>query len=313
MKPTVLLLIVSLATNAVLLLWHFGLFRSAASTPDASGRPSISVATTAGRAAGFTADMPRIAGAWSQLQSDDLPALVTRLRAAGFPSRVIRSIVAAQVAESFASRRREIIAQQEPIPFWQAGAPGGLDPKLMLALLEIDLEQRKTLRALLGPEGAESDGMTALLWRRQFGDEFPLQKADQIGAILADYLVMRQKVQAESVGVPPRPDQRDALDLLEEEQRADIAKVLTPAELENYELRTSRTATVLRSQLAAFAPTEAEFRAIFAVTRSAEARFGSIGDAGNQRQIEGEVRARASAVLGPERFNVFLRTTPFGP
>src|SRR5882672_10132344 len=41
---------------------------------------------------------------WESLRSDDLPSLMARLRAAGFPPNVIRSIIAAQISARYNSR-----------------------------------------------------------------------------------------------------------------------------------------------------------------------------------------------------------------
>ncbi len=80
--------------------------------------------------------------------------------------------------------------------------------------------------------------------------------------------------------------------------------MLTPQELENYELRRSSTASLLHSQLGTFKPTEEEFRAIFHATRAAENQFGSISPGGGTQiqQIRTAVLDQAKILLTPERF-----------
>ena len=85
-----------------------------------------------------------------------------------------------------------------------------------------------------------------------------------------------------------------------------MAKLLTPEELENYDLRSSNTANTLRSQLGTFKPTEEEFRAIFRATRAAEDQYGSLTTAGGSydqlKQIQTAALENAKAVLPPDRF-----------
>ncbi len=65
---------------------------------------------------------------------------------------------------------------------------------------------------------------------------------------------------------------REKLALLNRERRADLERVLTPEELFEYDLRQGPTAMRLRSQLAAFQPTEEEYRAIFTVQHALDRR-----------------------------------------
>src|SRR5438132_12053022 len=43
---------------------------------------------------------------WTTLQADDLPALLQRLRAQGFPIEIIRAILAAQLRAAYAERMK---------------------------------------------------------------------------------------------------------------------------------------------------------------------------------------------------------------
>ena len=52
--------------------------------------------------------------------------------------------------------------------------------------------------------------------------------------------------------------------------RDELAIVLTPQQIENYELRNSDTASNMRYQMQYFEPNEAEFRAIFKAKEAAE-------------------------------------------
>jgi hypothetical protein len=109
------------------------------------------------------------------------------------------------------------------------------------------------------------------------------------------------------------PEDREKLVLLEKEQRADLASVLTPEELENYELRSSSTANTIRSQLSIFKPTEAEFRSLFEATRAAEAQYGALTNGPTSsdqgEKIRNSVLASMQSQMSPERYAELTQAT----
>ena len=301
----VVLLALSLAANAAL---YFQ--RSSAHTapkPRTASADKTNSATTGQTIAATSAadhEVTQLAQTWQRLQSGDLKTFIQQLRAAGFSESMIRSIVAAQIYEQFSARRKALIAQQEDTPYWKAQQRFGLDPKTMSALRELSREQNEQIKALLGPDGVIGNEERQAYQRRQYGD-LPRDKIDQLQNIVSDYSELRQQVYANANGVM-LPEDREKITLLEKEQRTDLAGILTPQEMENYELRSSSTASLLRSQLGTFKPTEEEFRTIFRATRAAEEQYGSISGGvanGNQiRLIQTAVLENTKSLLTPERY-----------
>lgn len=304
----VVLLALSLAANAALYFQQNSTRKpteprvvgaaSAAATDPASSGQTVE-ATKANSAA-----MAQLVQTWQRLQSGDLKQLIQQLRAAGFSESMIRSIISAQVSEQFSARRKALITQQEDTPFWKTQQRLGYDPKTMSALRDLYREQNEQVKALLGPDGVIGSEERLAYQRRQFGD-LPSDKLEQLQNIVSDYSDLRQQVYTNANGVM-LPEDREKISLLEKEQRADLASILTPQEMENYELRSSSTANTLRSQLGTFKPTEAEFRAIFLATRAAEEKYGSIGGGmtnPNQfKQIQATVLEQTKSFLTPERY-----------
>jgi hypothetical protein len=112
------------------------------------------------------------------------------------------------------------------------------------------------------------------------------------------------------------PEDRAKLALLDKEQRVDIAALLTPQELLEYDLRNSSTASQLRSQLAIFNPTEDEFRAIFKIQQAFDDQYGSVSSIAmsmEQRRQRTEAQKQLlpqfQAVLAPDRFAAFQQAT----
>lgn len=296
----------SLAANVVLLAFFLSDKPGQAPVPPTPREPATTALNPQAPAASPPA-LPQVS-----LDSGDLTTLASRLRAAGYSPNLIRAVVTAVVEEQFSARRKAALLAQADQPYWRDRPLGIMDPKTMVALAELRAEQTKLLRALLPAEIPAVDEVTLASLRLRFGP-LTAEHYEQVQAVVSDYSVLKLKVRAEAKDAIFRPEDRDQLALLEREERADLAKILSPAETEAYELRSSATADVLRSSLSAFKPTEAEFRALFKITRDAEEKFGSFKDSGNRRQVGGVVLARAKTLLSPERFKQFRDTTPFGP
>jgi hypothetical protein len=312
----------SLAANVVLAVLHWrpklldrsGNRATASLTPGRETPPLIATATDAPSALNPAAT--QVAALWEKLRAEDLHMMVTKLRAAGFPSDVVRALIIGEVEARFAARRQNLVRQHADLPYWTTNPFGirGMNPKANAALAELQLEQQKLLKDLLGPSAIDRDGALEIFLQLRFGD-LSREKYDAILGVTTDYGILRSKLLAETDGSPLRPEERDRMAFLAKEERADLEKILTPAEMEAYELRSSDTANLLRRELDAFKPTESEFRAIFRATASAEKNYGSYTDNSreNRGKIGEEILARAKAALSPERFEQFRKLTAFSP
>jgi hypothetical protein len=279
MKNFPLLLIVSLVGNLALVALVI-------TTPADTRRPNSqtsSAASAAAAAAGQSSAAKAAALAdtkgidpktWSSLAGEDFSTLVARLRAAGFPPSLVRAIVRAQVTESFAARRKALLPPKGDTPFWKADQPA--DPKTLAALRALSLEQSKLMKDLMGGPMPDDDAAYAASLRRQYGG-LPDEKVDQITRVKRDYEELRSEVYtAAGMGGGPMnmtAEDRAKLALLEKEQRADIAQLLSSKELEDYELHTSNTANQMRYQLSAFAPNEEEFRTIYKLQSAFDEKY----------------------------------------
>lgn len=245
---------------------------------------------------------------WTNLQSPDPKTLADRLRAAGFPASMIRALVAAQIQQQFSSRRAALLAQREEKPFWKAQPSYFADPKITSEMRELNREQSNLLKQLFGSEGAPGNEEAQSYQRRQFGN-ISRDKMEQMQSILSDYGDLRNQVYMTANGIM-LPEDREKISLLEKEQRADIAAVLTPQEMEDYELRSSQTANQLRSQLALFNPTEQEFRAIFKLQQAFDDKYGSpmtmTAASFRERQArQQELTEQIKAVISPDRVDAY--------
>ncbi|MEO5961617.1 MAG: hypothetical protein ABIZ49_04740, partial [Opitutaceae bacterium] len=259
-------------------------------------------------------------GNWATLRGDgDLPAFVARLRAAGYPASIIRALVGAAVNEQFAARRKALSPTPEENAFWSGRSPLGAnsDPARLAARRELAREQTKLMKELLGPD-AQGDQIEMSVFQKQQYGNLPREKIEQLQLVVQDYQELIQQVRAESQGVLLRED-REKLAYLEAEKRKDIARMLSPEEFEEYQMRSSNTASQLRYQLAAFEPSEQEFRALFKLQERYDEQFGpnAVGARGTQESAQlrnaatKQLMDDAKAVLGAERGAEYERSRDY--
>jgi len=246
---------------------------------------------------------------WPRLACEDLTKLAANLRAAGFPDRQARAVVAAVLSERYDTRRAALLGEEKLPPFWQTRmAP--FDPAKLAELRALAREQQDLLKGIFGPDPRA--GEAYYFQRRVFGD-LPAEKLELVQRIHSDYTDMQRQLRLDAGGVM-LPEDRENLALLEKERRKDLAAVLSPQELETFDLSSSPTANVMRARLAAFNPTEPEFRAIFAAQRDFDERFNPATTNFNdeaalreRRAAERDLNQQMRALLGDARYDDFRR------
>jgi hypothetical protein len=299
MKLLPILLAASLVANAALI----GLLVAGAR----SGRSSADQAGAALRPDATRAQAEAPAATWSDFQNENLAAQIERLRAEEFSPAMIRAIVSAQVRERFATRRAAIEATAETA-FW---LPPNSDPATRTALFALDREERKTIADLLGPD--PENGAAARL-QRQFPDWSPA-KIEQLAQINERYDEQRAELLA-TMGSGPLAD-RSKIDALAKTMHQEFAGVLSPQELEEFDLRASQTANQLRYTLQAFNATEQEFRALYTLQSAFDEQNPPLRTGMSQEQMRARTEAQRilsesiSATLGAERYAEYQRATDF--
>jgi hypothetical protein len=252
--------------------------------------PTTAVAPLAVGPASASKSAPSPA-AWNTFQDENLLQLGVRLRDSGFPIPVVREILFARIAEQPATERAAIrFALQKGNPQLAAeflrDRPNEGGPSLFEAPL-----------------------------RRQYGD-LSEEKTKRLQQLLDDYNKLRRQLweSRDRDSLSHAPEHQ----LLEKAQEDDIARLLTPPEFFEYELRSSQTARQMRRLLYSFDATEAEFRALFPLFRelgfqgppASSAALISVAMRDQWTKIaEPGFQARIEQVLSPDRFADFRRAT----
>lgn len=246
---------------------------------------------------------------WAGLQTDDLPTLATRLRAAGFPVAVINEMLRAEIEARYGARIRALTESDPATPFWKPGAAVfSSDSKRLEEYRQLLAERTRVLRDFLLEDAGIGEARD-FEQRMKFGD-LPRAKLDRIQRIEDDYTDMISAVRAGMKGIT-LPADRETLALLAREKTVDLAAFLTPEELAEHAFRSSTTTTMLRSNLAAFEPSEAEFRTILRAQLALSEKYPATGAAtmGPIREMQQQFEAQVRPELGEARFIEYQRAS----
>lgn len=256
---------------------------------------------------------------WREVESTDYPTYITNLRQMGCPESTVRDIIIAEVNSLFARRRATELVT--PAQQWWRSVP---DTNVVQAAAEkaraLDEERRALLTRLLGPNW-ESGDMASLPRPSRPGVvlDGPLlgSLAPDIKQAIQDINTRSQARMQVYVDAQKRDGKNaDPVELarLRQQTRNELARVLSPAQLEEFLLRYSQEANDLRTafgQLQFFDPTSAEFRAVFRATDALDQQMQSLADndptADQQRRALEDQRENAIRnALGPERYQEYL-------
>ena len=256
---------------------------------------------------------------WREVESTDYPTYIANLRQIGCPESTVRDIIIAEVNTLFA--RKRAIELVTPGQQWWRSVP---DTNVVQAAAEkareLDEERRALLTRLLGPNW-ESGDMVSLPRPSRPGVmlDGPLlgNLAPDIKQAIQDINTSSQARMQAYVEAQKRDGKNpDPVELakLRQQTRNELARVLSPAQFEEFLLRYSQEANDLRTtfgQLQFFDPTSPEFRAVFRATDALDQQIQSL--TGNDPAVDQQRRAledqRENAIrtaLGPERYQEYL-------
>lgn len=216
---------------------------------------------------------------------DEFRTFASDLRAAGFPPHVINRVV----TELYQQRRRA----DSPIaklPFWQRRTA-------QKEMQDYDRATAKNLETILGPDARQSARIDLVTRARQYGT-LPDAKIDALAAVERDYQDMQRDLVRNPDGTFFDPEQwserQQQRDLLKTEMRTDLEKILTPAELADYELRNSDAARSIAFSVREVAVNAAEFASLYEMRRAFDAANPPL----TGRVTPEQVAARQTAELG---------------
>ncbi len=253
---------------------------------------------------------------WRQVESGDYRAYVQNLRAIGCPEQTIRDIVSADVVQELAARRAAVLdAFYHDFKYWKAD-PTQTAARAQLATQRqaVDEEMTAVLHELLGADFVPPP--TAYEWKvaeleQQLGF-LPADKREATKSVLLQYAETDQQIRALASNqyLTENLEERRRIVAAYDNKQAQLAGLLTPAELEQVELTASWTAENLRRAMVHFEPTEEEFRGIFREWLAQDEKLARIHataepDPGN---LQDAVFAQIRELLGEKRYHEYRST-----
>lgn len=257
---------------------------------------------------------------WREVESDDYPTYIANLRDIGCPEQTIRDIIIADVNSLYARKRAmEIITPEQQ--WWRSEPDTNVLQMAAARLRDLDEERRSLLTELLGPN-----------W--ETGDLVSLPRPSRAGVTLdgpvlgvlsddikktvqqiAGSLETRIQAYIEAQRAAGKPADPAEVARMRQQARQELAQVLSPQQLEEYNLRYSQDANSLRGelgQLKFFNATPDEFRALFRATDTLDQQLQLLAGATDpnsleQRKALEDQRLNAIKIaLGPERFAQYV-------
>jgi hypothetical protein len=237
-------------------------------------------------AAPNTAAAPASPLSWRQVESEDYRQYIVNLRSISCPEQTIRDLIIADVNKLYAARENPLKAKPKPTADNPAGETAEQKLERLRQLRALQLEKRSVVKELLGidlpldllPSSGSRDYHA---FEVAFGI-LPAEKRDAVQFLQESYWQQSDALKAKYAKART-PEFVAESRQLNDSLRQELAKVLTPPELEDYDLRTSPTAKQLSASLATyFRPTEEEFRQMFRAQRGYEDAIGRLSTAPTQ-------------------------------
>lgn len=313
MRTSLLLLLLSLGANGV--LGYVFLRRSAtaaARSPDAAvdrADPAIGSRTEDSlRPAPAEASSPAIDQTlWSRFTDATDADYADRLKAEGLPLPVVRALVQARISARFAARLKALQPSPGRDEYWRGHAylpDTTLSPQARAARRQIQREISEAVSAALGSDADVATPHELAMRARTYGN-LPVEKIEQVEALVRDYAELQAQVRDSAQGVT-LPEDRELYRLLERERRTELAALMTPEELLEYDLRNSPSASAVRGLTRYFEPTEEEYRALVQLRLDFDRQFGATNlseeEQARKRAAEVVLAQEVKGLLSPERF-----------
>lgn len=314
MKALPLLLAASLVANAAFVTVTLRRTDSVSGS-SSSSQSSATLAKPSSSSTQSKAEAP--ADIVSALKANDPEALRDLLRAAGVPDETVRNLVSSAIWSRFSERMKALQPKPDPNkPWWkndQNNWFGNLTREQRAEQRRLQREATDETTRILGPN-KDNYGWGWQDSRLSFLSE---DKRQDFQEIEQDYQDLTMEIQQEMNGFT-LPSDTEKLRFLEEEKKRDLAAILTPAELEDYELRMSKTAQQLRWKMTRFDGTEEEYRKVFALQKAFDASqqtdawgnpINQSPDAWKQRQeAEKLLNTQIKETLGGDRYAEYARS-----
>lgn len=247
---------------------------------------------------------------WRRVESADYKEYIKNLRAIGCPEETIRDIISADVKKLFEARRKQLAAgSTNKFEYWKPGNPLAnlFNEEAMAQRKQLSDEKKALLKELLGVEVNDpGEAMAALNPMETLLDFLSPEKQNAIVELQQKYAGKMMKAAKEMQSNPK------AMLALQRESDAELAQLLGPKDKEEFDVRLSQTAMMMRMRMTDFEPDEQEFRKMFAAQKKFDDEFGPYGNLGGTKEeqekrsaAEKQLKEELKTTLGDERYRLY--------
>ncbi len=239
---------------------------------------------------------------WQDIESIEYPKYISNLRAFGCPESIIRDIIITDVARLYKSKK-DAILNANPPKYWKKGYA----KDVMENINKLELEKKALVKDLLGVDYDEEVGKlmsTDMPEPDLFIDFLSSEKQKQVKQIVEEYENRREAIVKRCKGIYLNKDEMESKQIEEDKNKA-LAAILSPDELNEFNIRNSEKAKELRDSFGKLDLTESEFRQIYQASIAFDEKLKNIGDnidlSGAYKEHEEQLRR----ILGEERYKKY--------
>ena len=256
---------------------------------------------------------------WQDIESPDFATYVANLRQIGCPEQTIRDILIAEVNTLY-SRRRAVELVTPDQQWWRSQPDTNVLRAALAKFRELEAQRRGLLTGLFGTNWETGDLVSIPRPSRPGvvldGPVLGALSSEVKQALENVSLSSQDRLQAyldaqRSANKTPNPAE---LARLRQQTRDELARILSPPELEEFLLRYSQDANNLRAefgQLRYFNPSPDEFRGVFRATDTLDQRIQLLADATDpnslaaRKALEDQRENAIKIALGPKRYEEY--------
>jgi hypothetical protein len=253
---------------------------------------------------------------WRNIESEDYRKYIANLKTIGCPEETIRDLIIGDLNKLFAPRYAALAVRLKDFKTWQPGASvAALKAGLRQSAAQLDREKSGVLTELLGrdamAEYRKSAGSPGFLEDEIMLAGVPREKRDAVREVLE----RSQDAEREAAQKPAGTTVAKNADTkkIQDQRRSELAKILTPAEMEDYELWNASTGESLRTRLAGTQVTEDQFRQLFRLQKGYDDQYTGLGATSDMgliaRRMQGQTQldTQFKEVLGDQQYADFKR------
>lgn len=244
---------------------------------------------------------------WRMVESEDYKKYIANLRAIGCPEETIRDIIVADINKLFESRKKALQTSTNKFQFWKTGNffADMFNEETIKKQQELAAEKRALLKELLGVDVAEKPELLAgFNPYESMLDFLPASKQTEIMELETKFAARMMKTLKDA-----QKGDFTEMKKVQAEKDAELAKILSPTEKEELDLRISQTAMMMRMQMSSVELTEQEFRDVFKMRKKFDDEFSPLGiptankeDAERRSAAQKELDGQIRGILGEQRF-----------